>query len=51
MAALAVENEKLTSDAAGVRNLLADEERARGKPYTVEERAKRVAELEATLKS
>jgi len=51
MAALAVENEKLTADAAGVRNLLAVEEQARGKPYTIEERAKRVSELDATLKS
>ncbi len=51
MAALAVENERLTADAAGVRNLLAAEEKARGKPYTAEERQKRVAELEATLAS
>src|SRR5262245_26803082 len=49
MAALAVENEGLTKDAAGVRNLLIAEEQARGKPYTTEERQKRVAELEATL--
>ena len=51
MAALAVENERLTADAAGVRNLLAAEEKARGKPYTVEERKARVAELEKTLAS
>ena len=51
MAALAVENERLTADAAGVRNLLSEEEKARGKPYTAEERAKRVAELEKTLAS
>jgi len=51
MAALAIENERLTADAAGVRNLLAAEERARGKPYTPEERAKRVADLTATLAS
>ncbi len=49
MAALAVENERLAGDAAGVRNLLAVEEKSRGKPYTAEERSKRVAELEATL--
>ena len=49
MAALAVENERLTKDAAGVRNILEGEEAARGKPYTAEERQKRVAELEATL--
>src|SRR5437867_10565269 len=46
MAALAVENERLAADAAGVRNLLAAVEQARGKPYTAEERQKRVAELE-----
>ncbi len=51
MAALAAENEQLASDAAGVRNLLADEERARGKPYTAEERKARVAQLQATLAS
>lgn len=51
MAALAVENEKLAGDAAGVRNILAEEERARGKPYTAGERRSRVATLEATLKS
>jgi tetratricopeptide (TPR) repeat protein len=49
MAALAVENERLTKDAAGVRNILEREELGRGKPYTAEERQKRVAELEATL--
>jgi Caspase domain len=51
MAALAIENEKLTQEASGVRNLLAAEEKARGKPYTPEERAKRVGELESTLAS
>src|SRR5262245_7675329 len=49
MAALAVENERLAADAAGVRNLLNAEEQARGKPYTLEERQKRVAELDQTL--
>src|SRR5262245_43117655 len=49
MAALAVEDERLTKDAAGVRNILEREELARGKPYTAEERQTRVAELEATL--
>jgi uncharacterized caspase-like protein len=49
MAALAVENERLTKDAAGVRNILETEETARGKPYAAEERQKRVEELEATL--
>jgi tetratricopeptide (TPR) repeat protein len=51
MAALAVENERLAADAAGVRNLLAAEEQARGKLYTIEERQKRVAELQQTLTS
>jgi tetratricopeptide (TPR) repeat protein len=51
MAALAVENERLTADASGVRNLLAAEEKTRGKPYTVEERKARVTELEKTLTS
>jgi tetratricopeptide (TPR) repeat protein len=49
MAALAIEVEQLGRDAAGVRSLIAAEEKARGKPYTAEERAKRVGELEATL--
>src|SRR5262249_12197767 len=49
MVALAIDNERLTKDAAGVRNILEREERIRGKPYTAEERQKRVAELEATL--
>jgi tetratricopeptide (TPR) repeat protein len=49
MAALAVENERLAADASGVRNILAEEEKARGKPYTAEARAKRVAELAQTL--
>ncbi len=51
MAALAIEVERLGKDAAGVRNILEAEETARGKPYTAEERAKRVAELEKTLAS
>jgi tetratricopeptide (TPR) repeat protein len=51
MAALAAENGQLASDAAGVRSLLADDERARGKPYTAEERKTRVAALQATLAS
>jgi hypothetical protein len=49
MAALAVENEHLTVDAAGVRNILEQEEKTRAKPYTAEERQKRVAELGETL--
>src|SRR5262249_16137152 len=51
MTALAAENEKLVADAAGMRNILAGEEQARAKPYTIEERQKRVAELSATLAS
>ena len=51
MAALAVDNERLGKDAAGVRNILDAEEKVRGKPYTAEERQKRVAELEKTLAS
>src|SRR5262249_4634940 len=49
IAALAIENERLTKDAAGVRNILEREELARAKPYTTAERQKRVAELDATL--
>jgi tetratricopeptide (TPR) repeat protein len=49
MAALAAENERLAADAAGVHNILEQEERTRGKPYTAEERKKRVAELETPL--
>jgi len=49
MAALELENQELTVDASGVRNLLAAEEQARSKPYTPEERQKRVAELSSTL--
>src|SRR5262249_39329109 len=49
MAALEIENRGLVVDASGVRNLLAAEEQARGKPYTPEERQKRVAELSSTL--
>jgi tetratricopeptide (TPR) repeat protein len=51
MAALAAENERLTADAAGMRNILGEEEQARGKPYTLEERQKRLAELGETLAS
>ncbi|MEZ5842981.1 MAG: caspase family protein [Hyphomicrobiaceae bacterium] len=49
MAALARDNEALAGDAAGVRTLIAEEERARGKPYTAAERARRVADLTTTL--
>jgi tetratricopeptide (TPR) repeat protein len=49
LAALANENERLASDASGVRAILALEEQARGKAYTAEERGKRVAELQETL--
>jgi tetratricopeptide (TPR) repeat protein len=51
MAALVIENERLAADAAGVRTILEKEERARGRPYTAEERAKRVAELNEVLAS
>jgi len=51
VAALAVENDRLASEAAGVRKLLAEEEAVRGKPYTSEERQRRIAELEQTLRS
>jgi hypothetical protein len=51
MAALSAENEKLAADAAGIRNLLAEEEAARGKPYNQEERAQRIAQLLVTLQS
>jgi tetratricopeptide (TPR) repeat protein len=47
--ALAVENERVVADAAVVRSILA-EEAARGRPYTAEERQKRIAELERTLR-
>ena len=49
VATLAVENERLVADAAGVRSILA-EEAARGRPYAAEERQKRIAELERTLR-
>ena len=49
MAALAKENERLAADASGVRAILAQEEQARDKAYTAEERSKRVAELQETL--
>ncbi|MGP0040026.1 MAG: caspase family protein, partial [Rhodomicrobium sp.] len=51
MAALAAENGRLLTEAAGTRNILAKEEADRGKPYTFEERKVRVAALEATLAS
>ncbi len=51
MAALSAENERLAADASGVRAILADEEQARRKPYTFEERKARVAQIEATLAS
>jgi tetratricopeptide (TPR) repeat protein len=51
VAALAVENDRLASEAAGVRKLLTDEEAVRGKPYTSEERQRRITELEQTLRS
>src|SRR5262249_12539833 len=49
MVGLATENERLASDASGVRAILAQEEQARGKAYSAEERGKRVAELQETL--
>jgi tetratricopeptide (TPR) repeat protein len=51
MASLAAENDRLSEEAAGVRNLLAAEETARGTPYTADERRQRVAQLQATLQS
>ena len=51
MAALAVENERLAGDAAGVRNLLAAEEKARGKAYTPEERQAAVDRIGRSLTS
>jgi tetratricopeptide (TPR) repeat protein len=51
MAALAQENEKLTADASAVRNLVADEERARGKPYLPEERQAAVERIGRSLTS
>jgi uncharacterized caspase-like protein/predicted negative regulator of RcsB-dependent stress response len=51
MAALAIENEKLTGDAAAVRNILADEERRRGRPYTPQERAAAVERIGRSLTS
>lgn len=49
MAALAAENEGLAAEASGVRNIITAEEKARGRPYTLEERKKRVLELGDTL--
>ena len=51
MAALVIENERLRADAAGVRNILEKEEKARSYPYPVEERGKRVAELSKAVAS
>jgi tetratricopeptide (TPR) repeat protein len=51
MAALSADNERLAADAAGVRNILADEEAARGKSYTSEEREQRSVQLQSTLQS
>ena len=51
VAALAVENERLATEAAGVRSVLAEEEAMRGKPYTAEERRGRITELEQTLRT
>ena len=51
MAALSAENERLTADAAGIRNILADEEAARGRSYTGEERDQRAVQLQATLQN
>jgi tetratricopeptide (TPR) repeat protein len=51
MAALSAENEKLAADCSSVRAILAYEEKARGKPYALEERKARVAALEAMLAS
>ena len=49
MVALSAANEQLASDASGIRHILASEEAARGKPYTIEERQKRLADLQVTL--
>lgn len=51
MAALAEANEKLTADASAVRSIVADEEKKRGKPYTVEERAAAVERIGRSLTS
>ena len=51
MAALVIENERLKADAAGMRNILEMEEKARSYPYPMEERGKRVAELSKALTS
>lgn len=51
MMALSAEIERLVTDAAGTRNILAKEEADRGKPYTAEERGQRIAQLQATLQS
>jgi tetratricopeptide (TPR) repeat protein len=51
MAALASENEKLTADASAVRNIIADEEKRRGRPYTAEERQAAVERIGRSLTS
>ena len=51
MAALVIENERLRADAAGVRNILENEEKWRSYPYPTEERGKRVAELSKAVAS
>ncbi|MBV1694985.1 MAG: caspase family protein, partial [Hyphomicrobiales bacterium] len=51
MAALSSENEKLSADASAVRNIIADEERQRGRPYTPQERAAAVERIGRSLTS
>lgn len=51
MDTLAAETTAAKADAAGLRAIIAADETARGKPYTPEERAKRIAELSSTLAS
>jgi hypothetical protein len=46
---LAAESKAAQADAAGIRAVLEVEQGSRGKPYTAEERAKRIAELGETL--
>jgi tetratricopeptide (TPR) repeat protein len=48
---LAAESKAAQADASGVRNIIAADEKARGNPYTPEERAKRISELGLTLAS
>ncbi|PPC98054.1 MAG: hypothetical protein CTY36_11050, partial [Methylocystis sp.] len=49
METLAAESAAAKADATGVRAIIANDEKARGKPYTPEERTKRVAELGAIM--